>query len=108
MSAPFVTQLRTSRPAIELTKPGPGSITLRVESAELWDTVRVVARPDTIVAELKSRVVTQLYPSGEHVDDFVLKFRGWEVLDERASVTDAGLIDGSILLIAYRRRRAVK
>lgn len=108
MSAPFVTQLRSSRPPIELVKAGPGSITLRVESSDLWETVRVVARPETIVSELKSRVVGQLYPGGELVGDFVLKFRGWEVLDEQATVTEAGLIDGSILLLAYRRRRPVR
>ena len=40
--------------------------------------------------------------------DFVVKLRGWEVLDESASLADAGVVDGSILLLTYRRRRAVR
>ena len=49
MSTDFVTQLRASRPPIVLTPAGAGTITLRVEIAEIWETVRVVADPDTTV-----------------------------------------------------------
>ena len=108
MSAPFVAQLRAARPPIKLAEPGAGAITIRVEAAELWDTVRVIARPDTPVAELKKRVVADLFPNHQYVDDFVLKFRGWEILDERAALKDCGVVDGSILLIGYRRRRPVR
>jgi hypothetical protein len=41
-------------------------------------------------------------------EEFVMKLRGWEVLDESASLTDAGAIDGSIFLLTYRRRRPVR
>ena len=108
MSAPFVTQLRAAPTPIKLAEPGPGTVTVRVEASDIWDTVRVIARPETPVAELKKRVVAQLFPSHQYADDFVLKLRGWEVLDERASLKDAGVVDGSILLLAYRRRRAVR
>ena len=36
------------------------------------------------------------------------KLRGWEVLDEGASLADAGATDGSIFLLTHRRRRPVK
>lgn len=107
VSLPFVTQLRSNPRSIELAKPGAGTITLRVEASDVWTTVRVTAQPDTVVAELKQRVVAQIFPD-QHADEFVLKFRGWEVLDERGSVKEAGLVDGSILLLAYRRRRPVR
>lgn len=107
MTAPFVSQLRAMRSPVELTKPGPGALTLRVEASDIWETVRVIARPETSIAELKQRVVERLFP-GQPGDEFVLKFRGWEVLDENASAADAGLSDCSILLIAYRRRRPVR
>ena len=107
MTAPFVAQLRSARAPIELATPGPGTITLRVEASDIWETVRLLARPETPVAELKQRVVERLFPN-QPSDEFVLQFRGWEVLDERATVTDAGLVNGSILLLAYRRRRAVR
>jgi hypothetical protein len=108
MSAPFVTQLRAAPSPIKLAEPGPGTITLRVEASDIWETVRVIARPETPVAELKKRVVERLFPNHQYADDFMLKLRGWEVLDERSSLAESGLVDGSILLLAYRRRRAVR
>lgn len=108
MSASFVAQLRSTRRPIALAEPGPGTITLRVEVAELWDTVRVMARPNTRVAELKERVLAELFPNNEYADDFVLKFRGWEVLDEHGTLAECGVGDGSILLLGYRRRRPVR
>ncbi len=79
-----------------------------MEASDIWETVRVIARPETLVADLKRRVVAELLPNHKYPVDFVLKLRGWEVLDERSSLKDAGLTDGSILLLAYRRRRAVR
>ena len=107
MSAPFVAQLRTGRPPIFVAS-GPGTITIRVEAADLWETVRVTVAPGTVVAEVKQRVVAELFPQGAHPDEFVLKLRGWEMLNARESLADAGVVDGSILLLAYRRRRAVR
>lgn len=107
MSAPFATQLRANRPPIFVAS-GPTAITIRVEASDIWDTVRVTALPGTPVAEVKQRVVSALFAPGEHYDDFVLKLRGWEVLDPRVSLAEAGVVDGSILLFAYRRRRPVR
>ena len=106
MSTSFVASLRSKRPPINLAE-GAGTITLRVEASDIWETVRVVARPDTSVAELKKRVIADLFPS-DYLADFVLKLKGWEVLDEMASLSGAGITEGSIILLAYRRRRAVR
>ncbi len=108
MSASFVTRLRSGRPPIQLAEPGKGVITIRVEASDLWDTVRVVAPSEMAVAEVKQRVVATLYPNEAHEDDFVLKFRGWEILDLNASLASSGVVDGSILLLAHRRRRPVR
>lgn len=107
MSAPFVVQLRTSRPPIVIAD-GAGAIALRVEASDIWETVRVTARRGTSVADLRKRVVAELFPEGTLDDEFVLKFRGWELLDPRTSLADAGLVDGSIVLLAFRRRRPVR
>ena len=106
MSTAFVASLRANRASINLSD-GAGTITLRVEASDIWETVRVVARPDTSVAELKKRVIAELFPS-DYLADFVLKVKGWEVLDETASLSGAGVVDGSIILLAYRRRRPVR
>lgn len=108
MSTAFVSQLRTARPPIVISPKPETGITIRVEIAELWETVRVVADADSTVTDVKQRVVMEFFPEHGFLDEFVLKLRGWEVLDERQSLTAAGITDGSILLLAYRRRRPVK
>jgi hypothetical protein len=108
VSAALVGELRSGRPPIALAQEGAGSITLRVQVAEMWDAVRVVARPEAIVAEVKQKVVAEFFPGHQYADDFVLKLRGWEMLDEAQSLSKAGVIDGAIVLLAYRRRRPVR
>lgn len=108
MSVAFVTKLRSGRPPIQLAETGKGTITIRVEASDLWDTVRVVTRADAPAGEVKQRVVEALFAAEHHADDFVLKFRGWEVLDLNASLSASGVVDGSILLLAHRRRRPVR
>lgn len=107
MTAPFTTQLRANRAPIEVAEAGTGAITIRVQAADIWETVRVIARPETPVAEVKRRVVADLFPN-QSVDDFVLKLHGWEMLEERESLSSAGVVNGSILLLAIRRRRPVR
>ena len=106
MSTAFVTRLRAARPPIIMS--GSGALTLRVEVSDLWETVRVVTDPETSVMDVKQRVVLEFFPTHGFLDEFVLKLRGWEMLDERQPLSKAGVIDGSILLLAYRRRRPVR
>jgi len=106
VTTPFVAQLRSKRPPIELAN-GAGALTLRVEVADQWDAVRVVVSESTLIAEIKNRVVSEFYPD-VLVDDLMLKFRGWEILDENVTVKDVGLLNGSIVLLGYRRRRPVR
>jgi hypothetical protein len=108
VSTAFVSQLRTARPPIVLTPAESGAVTFRVEIAELWETVRVVADPEMAVADVKQKVVVDFFPTHGFLDEFVLKLRGWEMLDERQSLTKAGVVEGSTLLLAYRHRRPVR
>ena len=108
MSQPFVAQLRARGTAIQLSADVASSITVRVEMPEIWDTVKAVASPTTPVRELKLRALEALYPVDEPAEEFVLKLRGWEVLNEDASLADVGARDGSIFLLTHRRRRAVR
>jgi hypothetical protein len=107
VSAALVGSLRAGRAPLALAS-GPGAITIRVQVAEMWEAIRVTAHPDTVISELKQRVVNEFYPGHEYLDDFVMKLRGWEMLDEQQSLKVGGMIDGSIVLLAYRRRRAVR
>jgi hypothetical protein len=108
MTAPFVAQLRARRDVLELAEPGAPAITVRVEMPEVWDTIRAVVSPDEPVISLKLRALDALFPAGELQEDFVLKLRGWEVLDEQASLAAVGAVNGSIFLLTHRYRRPVR
>ena len=110
MSAPFVTGLRARRGTIRLAAADVGapSITIRVEMPEVWDVVRIVCEPTQHVLAVKVAALEALFPEAEMHEDFVLKLRGWEILDESAPLGEAGVVDGSILLLTHRRRRPVR
>jgi hypothetical protein len=107
-AAPFVTGLRSRTGTIDLARGGEPSITVRVEVPDVWDVVRVKASPNEPAVTVKRAVLDALGLDTSIPEEFVLKLRGWEVLDESASLTDAGAIDGSIFLLTYRRRRPVR
>jgi hypothetical protein len=108
MSAPFVTGLRVRNGTIQLAAEGVPAITIRVEMPEVWDTVRIAVASTEPVLGVKVRALQSLFPEAVMHQDFVLKLRGWEILDEAASLAYVGVIDGSILLLTHRRRRAVR
>jgi hypothetical protein len=107
-AAPFVTSLRVGKRTIDLARAGGTAITVRVEMPEVWDTVRIVASPSEPVVSVKRAALEALRPSAEPPEEYVIKLRGWEVLDETLSLTDAGAIDGSIFLLTFRWRRPVR
>ena len=108
MSAPFVAQIRSRPHAIRLGAEGAAFITVRVQVAEVWDVLRVEAPATESVLAVKERALAVLVPEARYHDEFVVKLNGFEILDERASLADAGVKDGSTLLIGYRRRRPVR
>jgi hypothetical protein len=108
MTSTFVNQLRARGEPIRLATPGTPSITVRVEMAEVWDTVKLIVSPDEPVLTVKLRALEALYPAGELPEQFVLKLNGWEVLDENASLTTTGAVDGSIFIVTFRNRRPVR
>jgi hypothetical protein len=108
MNMPFVGQLRARRDVIQLAAPGAPAISVRVEMPETWDTVRFMASPDEPVISLKLRALDALFPDGELHEDFVMKIRGWEVLDEQATLAAVGAVNGSIFLLTSRYRRPVR
>jgi hypothetical protein len=91
-----------------MAREGEPTITVRVEMPETWDVVRFVVSPTNPARDLKLRALQELAPDMRYPDDFVLKLRGWEVLDEAAPLADVGVLDGSILLLTSRRKRPVR
>jgi hypothetical protein len=107
VSAPFVTTLRARRSTIRLASEGGSEITIRVEMPEVWDVVRVAVAPTQPVIDVKTAALTALFPDAAP-EEMVVKLRGWEILDEMASLADSGVVDGSILGMMFRRRRPVR
>jgi len=84
--APFVTALRARNGTIDLARAGEPSITIRVEMPEVWDVVRVSVSPTATVAVVKRAALDGLGVVASLPDEFVMKLRGCEVLDESATV----------------------
>ena len=108
MSAGFASQLRAQPQTIRLVSEGKPAITVRVQMPEVWDTVRFSVSPNEPVITLKQRALEALFPEAELHADFVIKLRGWEILDESAPLSEIGVVNGSILLLTHRRRRPVR
>ena len=108
MSAPFVTQLRSRPGVIALSEGARPRITVRVEMPDVWDTVRIETSANESVRAVKDAALRALVPDEAHPEAFAVKLNGFEVLDESATVAEAGAIDGSIFLVTYRRRRPVR
>ncbi|HJR63925.1 MAG TPA: hypothetical protein VJ803_09485 [Gemmatimonadaceae bacterium] len=107
MSAPFVAGLRTRRGVIRLVRPGDETITIRVQLPDVWDVVRLDVSPHESVLAVKRAALAEFEPNGDPAS-YVIKLRGFEVLDEQLTVRDAGAVNGSIFLLAFRRRRPVR
>jgi hypothetical protein len=108
VSTAFVGRIRSRPEAIRLAPEGAPSITVRVQMPEVWDVVRFEVAPTDSVLNLKDRALAALAPGSRYPEDFVLKLRGWEVLDEAAPLAEVGVRDGSILLLTSRRKRPVR
>lgn len=108
MSAPFVTELRTPAYVIVLGDAESATMHIKVQAAELWDTIRIDASPSESILAVKLAALAAFFPDGVEADDFVTKLHGFEILHEEESMQAVGVLDGSTLLLIRRRRRPVK
>lgn len=108
MTIPFVSELRTSDDVIAAGEGGGAILHLRVQVAELWDTLRVDAAESATVASVRNAVLDKSFPDGVTAGEFVVKLRGFEILDENESLGASGVRNGSTLLLSRRRRRPVR
>jgi hypothetical protein len=83
------------------------ALPIRVMVENMWDQVALQLAPGTSVAETKQRALT-LTHSGGRPEDFLVKFRGAEVLDESRSLADTGVVPNAALIVMPRRRRPVR
>jgi hypothetical protein len=108
MTAPFVSQLRARSEPIQVGPKGADVLHLRVQMPEVWDAVGVQASPTETVASVKRAALEALAGAADNAGAYVVKLRGFEVLDENATLAEAGAEDGSTFLLMNRRRRPVR
>ena len=107
-AVPFVASIRTNGEVLRLASGDEPVLHIRVQVADLWDSVRVDAPPSEPVISVKRGALDALYPDGIDPSGWVVRLHGFEILDEETGLADAGVKEGSILLLVARRRRPVR
>lgn len=109
MSATFANSLRARRGVVTIGEPTASDVVrFRVQAQPVWDVVRVDAQPTDSVRTAKVYALNALIPDALFPDEFSVKLRGVEIFDESVSLEKAGVVDGSTLLVAHRRRRPLR
>jgi hypothetical protein len=108
MTAPFVQQLRARPETLQLTQSGDDTLHIRVQLAEAWDAVQMEVSPDDPVQLAKVHALQQLGHATRAHEGYVVKLGGIEILDETLSLRNAGVRNGSTLLVMSRRRQPVR
>lgn len=83
-------------------------VRLRVAVTDAWDTVTIDASPSLTMAELKSRALADAMGRLVPPEEYVLKYRGALVLDERATIGDLALRSGAPLVVVPAHRHPVR
>ncbi|MGH7695523.1 MAG: hypothetical protein ACRENH_11100 [Gemmatimonadaceae bacterium] len=107
----IVSTLRARPNLVRLGTDGDAADTIlvRAQVPEVWDAVRIEASRSATVLEVKRRGLAALVPDeAADAEAYIVKVRGFEVLDETQTLEAAGVRNGSTLLITSRRRRPVK
>jgi hypothetical protein len=82
---------------------------VRVMVTDVWDQVFLAVEPTTTVAELKRQALAQaLKRAPGRLEDYVVKFRGAQVLDESVTLLALGVVPNSALIILPARRQVVR
>ncbi len=109
MSGRFPNSLRARPGVITVGDTNSGSVVrFRVEAPEVWDVVRIDAHGADSVRTAKICALQALVPDALFPDEFSVKLAGVEIFDESRTLVDAGVVVGSTLLVARRRRRPVR
>ena len=82
---------------------------VRVMVTDVWDQVFLAVEPTGTVAELKRRALAQaLKRTPVRLADYVVKFRGAQVLDESTTLLALGAVANSPFIIVPARRQPVR
>ncbi|MEO8634122.1 MAG: hypothetical protein ABI587_02485 [Gemmatimonadales bacterium] len=80
---------------------------VRVMVEAMWDQVSFELPAATTVGEIKQRALSLTHASGR-AEEYLVKYRGAELLDEARSLVEAGVVPNAALIVLSRRRRPVR
>lgn len=83
------------------------AIPVRVMVEDAWDQVTLDLQPAATIADAKQRALALTHTRGAPAE-YVVKFRGAEVLDESRTLAEAGVPANAALIVLPRRRRPVR
>jgi hypothetical protein len=82
---------------------------VRVMVTDVWDQVFLAVEPTMTVTELKRQALAQaLKRALVRLEDYVVKFRGAQVLDESVTLLALGVVPNAALIVLPARRQAVR
>ena len=107
-AVPFVAGLRSQPGIVRIGGESGARIVVRVELAERWDVIAFDVPERTPATALKREAMARFGLKDPVSHDFILKLRGFQVVDEQASLADGGARNGSTYILTYRYRRPVR
>ena len=82
---------------------------VRVMVTDVWDQVFLAVEPSLTAGELKRQALAQaLKRATVRPDDYLVKFRGAQVLDESVTLAALGAVANSPFIVLPARRQAVR
>ncbi len=91
-----------------MTAAAPERLALRVTLGDTWDVADLAASPDESVGSLKVRALAASRVDAARAGAYEVKVGGVRLHDESRTLREAGLKDGSAIIVQARRRRAVR
>lgn len=86
----------------------PARFSVRVMVPDVWDHVVLAVDGDTTVEALKRQALARAVVVAADPAEYLVKFRGAAVLDERLTLADLGVPANAALIVLPRRRRPVR
>ncbi len=105
----FPNIIRTRPLVLDLAVSGaPGTFTIRVQAADVWDTVRMRCSAGTSLRAVKLAAMKELLPDVQHETDYMVKLGGGEIRNEAVTLGELRVGDASLMFLDARRRHPVR
>jgi hypothetical protein len=84
-----------------------GPLPIRVMVEDVWDEVHLELPISTSVGDIKRQALAATRVRRDP-SNYILKYRGAELVDESRSAAEIGLVPNGALIVLSRRRRPVR